>query len=79
MLVVADVQVTIIHHTVVEVSAEAETETEHRVKMEPAVAAVVQMVLQEPLTMVEKVAMVFALSDIERETKNGSCTIRFKY
>ena len=41
MLVVAEVQVTIIHHTVVEVSAEAETETEHRVKMEPAVAAVV--------------------------------------
>ena len=42
----------------VEVSAEAETETEHRVLMEPAVAVVVQMVLQEPLTTVEKVAMV---------------------
>ena len=62
----------------VEVSAEAETETEHRVEMEPAVAVVVQMVLQEPLTMAEKVAMVLSLSDIELGIKNGSCTIRFK-
>ena len=78
MLVVADVQVTIILHTVVEVSAEAETETEQRVLMEPAVAVVVQMVLQEPLTTAEKVAMVLSLSDTEREIKNGSSTIRFK-